>query len=263
MVLAATSTISRCWVHHGTAGLICKGPHASQFRHLPRSCGVDRATPIPAILSRYMHASKTDGRASRDILIYERNSAANFKPRFAISCSYLCCAYSTWYWAEFIPAANNSGIPGLYVNPAFGVAGFGLSLTLAGVANMYAWLMVSKIVYRKNSAKPIRVYRHSLPFMRPSSECTEYALGETKLDDSSDDVKSLVDVLGKAETTSITASHLPLRIVDSRRPLAIHLTSMDDIKDNAAFLDVLIAGTTPVLAEGKPKRRRTARKKSR
>lgn len=192
---------------------------------------------LPSLASR--NFATANGHQS---VLYERNPDTYFQPRIALSLSWLSCVYSSWYALDFLPIVNMAGIPDLYVSPVVGAVGCSITYLLAGAGCIYVRQMVSKIVLKEGSETPIHVYLHSPPFMFAASQPMEFAYGgEASLDFASDDVKILME---KMDTNSSTMTgFIPLKTNNRRLPLAIHLSSMNDIKDKDLFRDTLIYST--------------------
>jgi hypothetical protein len=206
---------------------------------------------LSALQTRPLTASSTTG--SNERVLYQRDPNTYVQPRAALSLSWLSCVYSTWYAVDFLPTVNNTGIPELYVNPLIGTAGCAITYLLAGLGCFYVRQMVSKIVVVENST--IQVYRHSLPFMIPSSaKPTEYRVGEVFLDYTSDDVQQMMD---RFESDHVTTAHIPLKIANRRWPLAIYVSNWGNIPDKELFREVLYYGSLARPKERKQKAVRT------
>jgi hypothetical protein len=201
------------------------------------------------------------------VVLYERNPDANRLPRGALAVTYFMSTYWTWYAVDFIPSVNNSPLEYIHVSPWVGVGGCTLSYAVTFAACLYCKQMVSRVVLQKDSAKPVHVYLHSLPFMMASSKPVQYAYGDASLDYNSDDVQKLMTALDtrqdyNSQTTSV-AGHLPLKTQDRKFPLGIYLTSTGDVKDKEVFLETLLFAPFDKSEGGKQEKPTTGHTKER
>ena len=181
------------------------------------------------------------------VILYERDPGSNNPPRAILGLAYFSSFYWTWYAIDFIPTVNNSSIELLHIQPWWGVAACTVAYAVNIAAGAYCKAMVSKVVLQADAAKPVHIYRHSLPFMIASSKAPiECGYGQATLDYNTTEVQNLIDVIhhepGQQEQhPSVPVSgHLALQIKDRKFPVALYLTSTDDIKNKDLFLDTLL-----------------------
>lgn len=192
--------------------------------------------PSASILRRGFSAESTKNEKTNKnaILLYQRNGQeADFHPKLALTATYITSLYWTWYAIDFLPAISRVAD----VNPYWGIGACVLGYGTMGVAAAYARSMVSKVEL-DDQTNTIRVYQHTLPFMQPSKEHSEYPHGEARLDLNSEEVKTLIRNMETGSTT--LKGHLPLQLQDRSRPLSVYMTSMADIKDLDLFQKSLI-----------------------
>ena len=212
------------------------------------SSATSRSTP------RKTKPSKKDSRNNDDsdsVILYERDPESNHSPRAVLGLAYFSSIYWTWYAIDFIPAVNSSPIDTLHIQPWWGVAACTVAYAINFAAGAYCKFMVSKVVLQTDATHPVHVYRHSLPFMMPSSKPMEYSYGDATLDYHTTEVQKLMDAIGagQQQRQPITG-HLSLQLKDRKFPLALYLTSTNDIKDKDLFLDTLLFAAVDMEEDG-------------
>merc|ERR1711865_537126 len=142
----------------------------------------------------------------------------NTLPKISFAVSSLNSLYWCWYVLDFVPAINNTPI-GLVdeftgINPLYGYGGLGLSVVIQTAFTVYPVSLVSKMAYRHPTPPPtttktqhpktksttdpnteqgeVLVWKHTLPFMKPSSTPLVFPLGTLALDAGSDSVTTTI-----------------------------------------------------------------------
>jgi len=184
------------------------------------------------------------------IVLYERDASANAKPRAVLAMTYFSSIYWTWYAIDFIPHVNQSPIDSLHIEPWWGVLGCTVAYTMNAAAVAYAKTMISKVELKADASQPIHIYRHSLPFMTPStSKPLTYHVGDAALDYNTQEVQHLMTTLTSSSSSSSKnglgsdpgiEGHLTLNLKDRRWPLGFFFTSVNDVKDPDMFLETLL-----------------------
>lgn len=187
------------------------------------------------------------------VILYERDPGSNNPPRAILGLAYFSSFYWTWYAIDFIPTVNNSSIDLLHIQPWWGVAACTVAYAVNIAAGAYCKAMVSKVVLQTDAANPVHIYRHSLPFMMASSKTPlECGYGQATLDYNTTEVQKLIDVIhqepGQQQQQPAVPvnGHLALQIKGRRFPLALYLTSTNDIKNKDLFLDTLLFAAVDV-----------------
>ena len=223
-----------------------------------RSCWFSSTAASPPSSSK----KSSDIDQNHAVLLYERNPEANKLPRGGLALTYLSSIYWTWYAVDFIPTVNASPIESLHIEPWIGVVGCTFAYAVNTAACLYCKQMISKVVLQKDSAKPVHVYRHSLPFMIAARKPLEYDFGDAYLDYNSQEVKNIMDTIEMSDAQSIRG-HLPLNTTGRRWPLGMYVTDTSDIKDKESFLDTLLFSSLNVNDEKDIKEAKKADTKSR
>lgn len=143
----------------------------------------------------------------------------NTLPKISFAVSSLNSLYWCWYVLDFVPAINNTPI-GLVdeftgINPLYGYGGLGLSVVIQTAFTVYPVSLVSKIAYRQptppttNTQNPkkksntdpnndqgdVLVWKHTLPFMKPSSTPLVFPIGTIALAGSDSVTTTILDTL--------------------------------------------------------------------
>ena len=149
-------------------------------------------------------------------LLYERDEERNTLPKTSFIVSSVNSIYWVWYVVDFVPAINASPIESFHVNPTYAYGGLGLSILIQSAFALYPLSLVSKIGYRSTTpvsersedgrgniknAPPtghdeILVWKHTLPFMRTSSEPLVFPVGGIGLDKTSDNTRIILEEHG-------------------------------------------------------------------
>ncbi|CAB9512533.1 expressed unknown protein [Seminavis robusta] len=228
----------------------------------------------PDALRSFGTASEGNSTSDTDhsIVLYERNPQANLSTRFGLGVSYCHTIYWCWYALDFVPTVNASPITELHIHPLWGKTMVAVALAVNIAAAAYVSRTASKIVWIRDShdPTPLHVYYHTLPFMFPSSQPTKYGVGEVSMNPVSQEVNDLKNaLLANLEATTNTPQdikwNVPLESDNAqfrKLPLAVYLTSINDIKDPKSFLDVLLFANAPQLKPKKKKEQSRAGTKS-
>ncbi len=216
-------------------------------------------------------------------LLYKRDEERNTLPKTSFLVSSVNSIYWIWYVVDFVPAINASPIESFHVNPTYAYGGLGLSILIQSAFALYPLSLVSKIGYRTTtpasersddgrgntkSASPkgndeILVWKHTLPFMRTSSEPLVFPVGGIGLDKTSESTRIILEDHGgnfanfegflglqkekEPKGNTGIAANLPL-LLDIRKP--------SEVFDSESMVHMLLAaGSKPQNSRGSPKRR--------
>jgi hypothetical protein len=173
------------------------------------------------------------------VLLYERSPERNGLPQAAFAASTINSTYWIWYAFDFVPAINNSPVAELHIDPSFGLFGLGISMMLQSVFTLYPLHLVSKLEYDP-STQHVRLYRHSLPMVRPSkAPIPIIPLGGIGMDKaSSDTTKILIDLKGNVQKYE---GHLGVSVGGNNIfPFLIEIRQPYEIPNSQLFLEVLL-----------------------
>mmetsp|Transcript_1983 Transcript_1983/g.2760 ORF Transcript_1983/g.2760 Transcript_1983/m.2760 type:complete len:351 (+) Transcript_1983:94-1146(+) len=153
---------------------------------------------------------KTTAQSSKqEIVLYERIAGDLSLARNGFWFVSMFSGFWVWYAVDFVPVVNNSGIEGLQVHPAIPAIGLTFGFTCQVIVTLYPIRLLSKLTYqppslssgrndddKKNSEGQLCVYRHSLPFIRPSTTPHYFPVGNLTMDAASREAQVLTSVNG-------------------------------------------------------------------
>jgi hypothetical protein len=171
--------------------------------------------------------SAKDSESKKYRILYERNAERNTIPRAALGVSVFNTTYWTWYVWDFIPAVNASPIETLHISPTIGLFGVALGVMINSVTLLYPMMIVSKVAFSPADGR-LKVWKHDLPLIRPSSTYTEHKLGDIFIDSSSGDARKIVNALDGDLTRF--RGHLGISVIDKKLPLLLEIRDEAEVK---------------------------------
>jgi hypothetical protein len=218
--------------------VVTKSPLVSTFRlRLYTASFSSSRNPFTSRTTRAKEVDLNQENEESIFLLYQRNPERNGLPRSAFLVSSLNSLYWIWYVFDFVPAVNSSPIPELHMDPAYGFFGLGLSVMIHSVFTLYPLSLVSKLDYDPVMQR-VRLWRHSLPWVRPSKIPTPIPLGDITMDKaSSDTTKILTDLAGDVHKYQ---GHLGVTVGKGILPFLVEIRQPEEIYNSQLFLEVLL-----------------------
>jgi hypothetical protein len=209
---------------------------------ITRSCSPGRE--LVRVKAHYF-SSSSDANSTKDSeskkyrILYERNAERNTIPRAALGVSVFNTTYWTWYVWDFIPAVNASPIETLHINPTIGLFGVALGLMINSVTMLYPMMLVSKVAFSPADGGRLKVWKHDLPLIRPSSiTYSEHELGDIFIDSSSGDARKIVNALDGDLTRF--RGHLGISVIDKKLPLLLEIRDEAEVKASNLLFQTLM-----------------------
>ena len=141
-------------------------------------------------LQRTRKFSNTPIDAEPEVILYEKSpgQVQLVKSGFGFSCFH--SLYWVWYAIDFVPTVNAAQMTELHVDPMIPTVGLVFACIVQAIFTGYPLRLVSKLAWRPASQE-LKVYTHSLPFVRPSSSAAVSPLGDVRLDPASREAQKL------------------------------------------------------------------------
>ena len=189
--------------------------------------------------------------------LYQRGDDRTMIPRAVWGVSIFNTTYWLWYLFDFIPTVNASPVfQDMHVDARIGWVALAIGMLMNGVTSIYTSLLVSRLDYDPSS-RELLVYRHTFPFLSPSTKSTNYTLGEISISPTDAKLKKILrELRGDLQHYK---GHLALQRKNHSMPLLLEIhNGQEEVKNGVALLQGMLSPKALILstmASSKERRR--------